>query len=88
MMGIGMRAQFTNTIEVLSNNDDKVITLLNDIGVFAFRDIKAKYPNRVHNLGILEQSTIGIAAGLSISGYIPFFHTIAPFIVERGYENS
>lgn len=52
MMGIGMRAQFTNTIEVLSNNDDKVITLLNDIGVFAFRDIKAKYPNRVHNLGI------------------------------------
>lgn len=86
MMGIGMRAQFTNTIEVLSNNDDKVITLLNDIGVFAFRDIKAKYPNRVHNLGILEQSTIGIAAGLSISGYIPFFHTIAPFIVERGYE--
>ena len=29
----------------------------------------------------VEQASIGIAAG-----YIPFFHTIAPFIVERGYE--
>lgn len=83
---MGMRQQFTETMQYLSDKDERVITLLNDIGVFAFRNIKAKYPNRMHNLGIMEQASIGIAAGLSMTGYIPVFHTIAPFIVERGYE--
>ncbi len=83
---MGMRQQFTETMQYLSDKDERVITLLNDIGVFAFRNIKAKYPNRMHNLGIMEQASIGIAAGLSLTGYVPVFHTIAPFIVERGYE--
>ena len=44
------------------------------------------FPNRVINIGILEQSMIGIAAGLSKQGLIPFVHTIAPFMVERALE--
>lgn len=83
---MGMRQQFTSTMQDIMDSDDRVVTLLNDIGVFAFRHIKAQYPDRIYNLGILEQSSIGIAAGLSLSGMIPVFHTIAPFIVERGYE--
>ena len=75
---MGMRQQFTETMQYLSDKDERVITLLNDIGVFAFRNIKAKYPNRMHNLGIMEQASIGIAAGLSLTGYVPVFHTIAP----------
>lgn len=86
MMGMTMRQQLTATITDLEHSDERVITLLNDIGVWAFRHLKAEYPNRVHNLGIMEQASIGIAAGLSMVGYVPFFHTIAPFIVERGYE--
>lgn len=85
-MSITMRQQFTATMQYLMDNDEKVITLLNDIGVFAFRHIKAKYPDRMYNLGILEQSSISISAGMSLTGMIPVFHTIAPFIVERGYE--
>lgn len=85
-MSIGMRQQFTKTMTDLAHRNENVIVLLNDIGVWAFRHLKAEYPNRVHNLGIMEQGSIGIAAGLSMTGYIPFFHTIAPFIVERGYE--
>ena len=85
-MGKTMRQQLTTTITDLEHKDERVITLLNDIGVYAFRFLKEEYPNRVHNLGIMEQASIGIAAGLSMVGYVPFFHTIAPFIVERGYE--
>lgn len=81
-----MRRQFTKTMTDLTHQNENVIVLLNDIGVWAFRHLKAEYPNRVHNLGIMEQASIGIAAGLSMIGYIPFFHTIAPFIAERGYE--
>lgn len=85
-MGKTMRQQLTATITDLEHKDERVIALLNDIGVYAFRFLKEEYPNRVHNLGIMEQASIGIAAGLSMVGYVPFFHTIAPFIVERGYE--
>lgn len=85
-MAINMRGQLTKTIEYLTEKDERVVTLLNDIGVFAFRNVKEKYSNRIYNLGILEQSSISIAAGLSMYGYIPFFHTIAPFVVERCYE--
>ena len=86
IINMGMRQQFTKTMQYLSDNDERCITLLNDIGVFAFRHLKEKYPDRVYNLGILEPASISICAGLSLTGFIPFFHTIAPFIVERGYE--
>ncbi len=81
-----MRQQFAATMTDLMSDDNRVITLLNDIGVWAFRFLKKEYPNRVHNLGIMEQASISVAAGLSLVEYIPFFHTIAPFIVERSYE--
>jgi transketolase len=34
----------------------------------------------------MEQSMIGVASGLSKAGFIPFVHSIAPFITERCYE--
>lgn len=60
--------------------------LLGDIGVFGFREMLANHPDRVMNIGILEQSMISVAAGMSSEGVIPTVHTIAPFIVERAYE--
>ena len=86
MMETNMRKQYVLTTEYLSDKDERVVTLLGDIGVYSFKKIKDKHPNQVHNLGILEPASIGIAAGLARVGYIPFFHTIAPFVVERPYE--
>lgn len=83
---MNMRQQFTKTTEFLVENDRRVVTLLGDIGVFGFSKLMAKYPTRVYNIGILEQATIGVAAGLSMMGMVPIVHTIAPFIVERAYE--
>jgi len=81
-----MRKQFVKTIENILKNDNKTVLLLGDIGVFGFRNSFKEFPDRVYNIGILEQSTIGLSAGLSKTGLIPIFHTIAPFLVERAYE--
>lgn len=81
-----MRKQFVKTIEDILKIDEKLILLLGDIGVFGFRNSFKQYPDRVYNIGILEQSTIGTAAGLAMQGFIPVVHTIAPFIVERSFE--
>lgn len=81
-----MRKQLINTVEYVLNNNNKSILLLGDIGVYGFRNSFNTYPNRVYNIGILEQSTISLAAGLSMTGLIPIVHTIAPFLVERSFE--
>ena len=70
----------------LLEDDERVVVLLGDIGVFAFRDCFQRFPERVHNVGILEQSMVGIAAGLAHEGLIPIVHSIAPFVVERPFE--
>lgn len=81
-----MRKQLIKSVEKILNDNDKSVLLLGDIGVFGFRNAFKNYPNRVYNIGILEQSTISLAAGLSKVELIPFVHTIAPFIVERALE--
>ena len=70
----------------LMDKDERVIVLLGDIGVFAFKDVFAKYPKRIYNVGILEQTMVGMAAGLAMAGFIPIIHTISPFLVARAYE--
>ena len=81
-----MRKQFTKTLKEILYSDDKTVLLLGDIGVYGFSDELKNIPNRAYNIGILEQTTIGLAAGLSKSGLVPLVHTIAPFIVERALE--
>lgn len=48
-----------------------------------FRD---KYPERFFNMGIAEQNLIGTAAGLALSGKIPFASTFAIFATGRAFE--
>lgn len=83
---MSMRKQFTETISDLIERDQNLILLLGDIGVFGFQKIAEKYPQNVHNIGILEPATVGVAAGLSMLGMKPVVHTIAPFLVERCME--
>ena len=81
-----MRGQFVETASKLIQNDERVVLLLADIGVYGFRDMLSNYPQRAYNIGVLEQSTISLSAGLSLANLIPIVHTIAPFIVERALE--
>lgn len=81
-----MRKQFVRTIEEIVKTDKRLVLLLGDIGVFGFRSVFKEFPDRAYNIGILEQSTISLAAGLALHDFIPVVHTIAPFIVERALE--
>lgn len=81
-----MRQQFPLSVGQSLDDNEKVVVLLGDIGVWSFHKYKEKYPDRIYNIGILEQATISAAAGLAKTGMIPVVHTIAPFIAERAYE--
>ena len=81
-----MRSIFHATTSELLGEEERLVVLLGDIGVWAFRNDMVKFPDRVLNFGILEQSMVSFAAGLSASGFFPVVHSIAPFLVERALE--
>lgn len=81
-----MRKQLVATVENILGQDSKSVLLLGDIGVFGFRNAFRQYPSRVYNIGILEQTTVSVAAGLAMEGFVPIVHTIAPFLIERAFE--
>lgn len=81
-----MRKQFKSTVMDLAARDEKIVVLLGDVSVYLFNDFKNNYPGRFYNLGICESTLISVGAGLSLQGFRPFMHTIAPFITERCYE--
>ena len=81
-----VRKQFSQTVFELMGKDPRIVVLLGDIGVYAFKDVFEIFPKRIYNVGICEQSMVGMAAGLAMAGFIPIVHTIEPFLVDRAFE--
>jgi transketolase len=83
---MSMRKQFVKTVESQLARDKRLVLLLGDIGVFGFQKALKEFSDRVYNIGILEPATVSLAAGLAKTELIPIIHTIAPFLVERSFE--
>lgn len=81
-----MRREMAKAVADMMEQYTDTCLLLADIGVYLFRDILAKYPERAINIGIFEDGMISAAAGLSIGGIEPTVYGIAPFISERALE--
>lgn len=81
-----MRKQFKETVLQLAEKDDRITLILGDVSVYLLIDFQQRYPDRFYNMGICESTLISVAAGLSSQGFVPFVHTIAPFLTERSFE--
>ena len=81
-----MRKTFADSMIELARKDEKLVVLIGDISHHLLRDFEKEFPRRFYNVGICEQAMVGLAAGLAMEGYRPVVHTIAPFCVERAYE--
>ncbi|MFH1711530.1 MAG: hypothetical protein ABH840_04420 [Nanoarchaeota archaeon] len=81
-----MRKAFGEKMVELAERDPKVHLLIGDFGYSIFDEFIKKFPERFHNLGICEQSMIGVAAGMALEGLKPYVYTITPFLIERPFE--
>lgn len=82
-----MRNALARTLYELAKEDDRIVVLVADISpAGAMEDFRREFPSRFINVGIAEQSMIGLAAGLAQRGYRPFCYTIATFALFRAYE--
>lgn len=81
-----MRGKFKQVVTQLATQDDRVVVMLGDVSVYQFNQFREQWPDRFYNMGILEPTLVSVAAGLVSQGFLPFVHTIAPFLTERCYE--
>lgn len=81
------RSGFGAGLTELGQKNEKVVALCADlIGSLKMDDFKKNHPERFFQIGIAEANMIGIAAGLTIGGKIPFTGTFANFSTGRVYD--
>src|SRR3989344_6277381 len=81
-----MRKEFAKVMLELAQKDPKVFLIILDVGGNVFDEFKAKFPDRFLNLGVIEQASVGFASGLALEGFKPYIYTIAPFLLDRPFE--
>ncbi|MFT8348441.1 transketolase family protein [Clostridium saccharoperbutylacetonicum] len=84
---IATRESYGKALVKLSNLNKDVVVLDADLSKSTkTADFKAVSPERFINVGIAESNMMGIAAGLSTCGKIPFASTFAMFAAGRAFE--
>ncbi|NER09072.1 transketolase [Muriicola jejuensis] len=81
------RSGFGAGMTELGRKNPKVVSLCADlVGSLKIEQFIEENPDRFFQVGIAEANMMGIAAGLTIGGYIPFTGTFANFSTGRVYD--
>lgn len=84
---VSMRESFGKALVRLARANDRIVVLDNDVAPLTGTSFFAEeFPNRFIQAGIAEQNMVGIAAGLSCVGKIPFVASLACFSTKRVYD--
>lgn len=81
-----MRNLFLQTLLEEAKHDERIWLITPDLGYAVLEPFAQAFPERFINTGIMEQAAVGIAAGLALSGKIPYVYSIAPFVTSRPFE--
>ena len=81
------RSGFGEGLLELGRTNKDVVALCADLtGSLKMNEFKNEFPNRFIQVGIAEANMMGIAAGMTIGGKIPFTGTFANFSTGRVYD--
>jgi|TARA_A100001037_G_scaffold296000_1_gene315889 transketolase len=81
------RSGFGDGLTELGKRNNQVVALCADLtGSLKMNEFKNNHPERFFQIGIAEANMMGIAAGLTIGGKIPFTGTFANFSTSRVYD--
>ena len=82
-----MRNIFAEALYKAATANPDIFVVVADISpAGSMADFSRQYPDRFINVGVAEQSMIGICAGLALKGCQPFAYTIASFSLYRPFE--
>ncbi|MBQ7093980.1 MAG: transketolase family protein [Clostridia bacterium] len=81
---VEMRKVYTDTLIDMARKNDKICILDADlVGSSGTKAFFKEFPERAIDCGIQEANMIGVAAGLSAVGMVPYAHSFAPFATRR-----
>ncbi len=81
------RSGFGDGLTELGRKNKNILALCADLtGSLKMNDFKNENPDRFFQVGIAEANMMGIAAGMTIGGKIPFTGTFANFSTSRVYD--
>ncbi len=81
------RDSFAATMESLAAADPRIVTVVSDsVGSSKLAGFKQKWPERMVNVGIAEQTVVAVGAGLANGGKVPFVSAAACFLSARALE--
>lgn len=66
--------------------DEKMTLLAGDMGFAVLDEYFNNHSHRAFNIGICEQATISMSAGMFLAGLKPIVYSQVPFLVMRAYE--
>ncbi len=79
-----LRETYVDLLLEYAAKDDRICLVEADLmraaGTLRFQEV---YPEKCEDLGVAEANMIGVAAGMSTMGKIPFTHTFTPFATRR-----
>lgn len=82
-----MRDVYCKTLMKLAEKDERIIALdadlMNSLGMVPFGEA---FPDRTINCGVQEANMIGVAAGLSAVGKVPYAHSFGTFASRRCFD--
>jgi transketolase len=81
-----MRRVFAAILEEEMAVNNKIYLLTADIGFGVLDSLRARFPDRVINVGSSESLMLGIALGFAYEGRIVICYTITPFLIYRPFE--
>ncbi len=81
-----VRQQFADTMLAVGQEDPELVVMVGDISHGILQPFAKACPGRYYNAGILEPTMMSMGAGLARAGLYPVIHTIAPFLIERAFE--
>ena len=84
---VATRDSYGNALAELGKTHENIVVLDADLaGATKSGIFKKAFPERHFNCGIAESNMVGVGAGLSTMGLVPFISTFAMFAAGRAYE--
>lgn len=80
------RGNIVDVIIPYAREDERIVLLVCDMGFGVTDNFKKEFPDRIFNMGIMEQGTVGIAAGMAMTGLVPIVYSIVNFLAFRAIE--
>jgi len=81
------RDSFAATVEALAAADPRIVTVVSDsVGSSKLNGFRTRFPERMVNVGIAEQTLVAVGAGLANGGKVPFVSAASCFITGRALE--